>query len=249
MFLLFHDVYESDPRESGFASAAADRYKLSVARFDRELADLAALPTGALPFALTFDDGGRSFYTVVADRLEALGWRGHCFVTTNYIDRPGFLTRAEIADLHRRGHIIGSHTASHPQRIHAIAPPVVAGEWRRSVDDLQQILGAPVETASVPGGFYSPAVAESAAAAGITTLFTSEPVCSTDVVGNCRVRGRFTIRNNSSPGLAARLVTNAPWSRWGMWAQWNAKATIKPILGPFYIRVADWLMAQNAAKQ
>ena len=26
--LLFHDVYAADPRESGFASDAADRYKL-----------------------------------------------------------------------------------------------------------------------------------------------------------------------------------------------------------------------------
>jgi hypothetical protein len=28
--LLFHDVYDADPRESGFASDAADRYKLPV---------------------------------------------------------------------------------------------------------------------------------------------------------------------------------------------------------------------------
>jgi len=248
VYLLFHDIYVSDPRESGFASAAADRYKLSVGQFDRELAALKAVTAPAMPFALTFDDGGKSFYTIAADRLEALGWRGHCFVTTGYIGRPGFLTRREIQELHRRGHTIGSHSVSHPSRIHACAPDVIDDEWRNSIATLEDIVGAAIDTASVPGGFYALPVASSAAAASIRTLYTSEPVCAAGFVGDCRIEGRFTIRQNSAPGLAARLVAHAPWSRWGMWAQWNAKAAVKPILGPFYIRVADWLMAQRAAE-
>ena len=39
--LLFHDVYASDPRESGFCSPAADRYKLSVRDFVAQLDGLA----------------------------------------------------------------------------------------------------------------------------------------------------------------------------------------------------------------
>ena len=31
--LLFHDVYRDDPSESGFFSAAANRYKLTVSDF------------------------------------------------------------------------------------------------------------------------------------------------------------------------------------------------------------------------
>ena len=41
--LLFHDVYESDPGESGFCSPAADRYKLSVRDFVAQLDGLAKL--------------------------------------------------------------------------------------------------------------------------------------------------------------------------------------------------------------
>ena len=121
VYLLFHDVYASDPRESGFCSPAADRYKLSIDHFDRELAALASLPPHAPPFTLTFDDGGQSFYTLVADRLEAIGCRAHCFVATDYLDRPGFLTRRQVRELHARGHTIGSHSASHPHRLHALA--------------------------------------------------------------------------------------------------------------------------------
>jgi peptidoglycan/xylan/chitin deacetylase (PgdA/CDA1 family) len=248
VYLLFHDVYERHPGESGFDSPAADRYKLSLRQFEDELAALKAVESTALPFTLTFDDGGRSFFTIVADRLEALNWRGHCFVPTNYIDRPGFLTRREIRELHQRGHVIGSHSASHPARMHACAPQVIADEWRTSMATLEDIIGARIDSASVPGGWYGTPVATAAAGASLNRLLTSEPVCSPGFVDGCRIDGRFTIRQHSAPGLAARLVRRGPWSRWAMWAQWNAKAAVKPILGPFYIRVADWLMAQDAAR-
>lgn len=243
VYLLFHDIYVNDPHDSGFNSPAADRYKLSAARFDRELADLALVQSHAIPFHLTFDDGGESFYTIVVDRLEARGRRAHCFVSTNYIDSPGFLTRAQIRELHDRGHVIGSHTASHPALMHTGMPGAIRDEWRTSIATLEDIVGTRIVHASVPGGCYSKTVAQAAANAGVTTLFTSEPIRSTTFIDGCRVEGRFTIRPHSAPGICARLVTAAPWARWGMWAQWNAKAAIKPLLGPFYLRVADWLMA------
>jgi peptidoglycan/xylan/chitin deacetylase (PgdA/CDA1 family) len=244
--LLFHDVYAADPAESGFCSPAADRYKLTLMQFEQHLSGLARLRPPVLPFALTFDDAGASFYTAVADRLEALGWRASCFVPTSFIGRNGFLTGAQIQELDRRGHHIGSHSATHPLRISACAAGVMRQEWARSLDVLQNLLGRPVTSASVPGGYFSKAVAEAAAAAGVRTLFTSEPVTRVHFIGECAVIGRFAIRHNSPADLSARLVRTAPWSRWTAWASWNTKGAIKPILGPAYMRVADWLMAQKA---
>ena len=43
--LLFHDVFVSDPSESGFSSRGADRYKLPVREFEAQLSALGA--TGA----------------------------------------------------------------------------------------------------------------------------------------------------------------------------------------------------------
>ena len=139
--LLFHDVYVGQPNESGFDSAAADRYKLSLAEFETQLSALSRVRSDApmlatdlpvsdtcetsdtLPFLITVDDGGVSYYTVVADRLERLGWRGHCFVTTDMIGQRGFLTKRQIRELDARGHIIGSHSASHPTRFSACSIP------------------------------------------------------------------------------------------------------------------------------
>lgn len=246
--LLFHDVFVNDPAESGFQSPAADRYKLPITVFQEHLDHLASLPSPAMPFSLTFDDGGESYYSLIADRLERMNWRAHCFVPTDFIDRPGFLTRSQIRELDARGHHIGAHSASHPARMSACDDAVLRDEWTRSVGVLENTLGHAVRLASVPGGYYSTAVARAAQAAGIRTLFTSEPVTRPSVVGEGTIVGRFAIRHYNAPTLSARLVRPAPWTRWAMWTDWNAKALCKPILGPAYMRVADWLMAQKAAK-
>src|SRR5688572_33006209 len=71
--LLFHDVHETSPDESGFRSAAADRYKLRLADFDAQLEGVAAvrddifqlspclrdsMDRGGNPFLITCDEGG-----------------------------------------------------------------------------------------------------------------------------------------------------------------------------------------------
>jgi peptidoglycan/xylan/chitin deacetylase (PgdA/CDA1 family) len=242
--LLFHDVYLRDPRESGFESAAADRYKLSLAEFDAQLQGIVGV-RGRLPFVITVDDGGRSYYTVAADRLEALGWRGHCFVTTNCIGEPGFLTAQQIRELDARGHHIGSHSASHPARFSCCSMSEMRHEWTRSREALEDVLGHAVASASVPGGYFSMHVARTAEEAGIRVLFTSEPTTRVVKHGDCKVIGRFTVRPGGHDEFCARIVSPPARTRHVEWAGWNAKKLIKPLLGSTYARVADWLLASR----
>lgn len=258
--LLFHDVYVREPPESGFVSPAANRYKLSVAEFDAQIrgviearrdapiagTDLFESIDASLPFLITVDDGGLSYYTVVADRLEALGWRGHCFVTTDCIGRTGFLSASQIRDLDARGHLVGSHSASHPMRFSACSAAEMRREWFRSRCVLEDLLGHPVTVASVPGGYFSAAVARTAAESGIRLLFTSEPTIRMRTVSDCMVAGRFTIRAGSRPDFSRRVVMPLPRTRLAAWASWNLKKAIKPILGSTYGRVADWLLVGKA---
>lgn len=248
--LLFHDVYRHDPRESGFPGRGADRYKLGLASFDAHLAKLAearcdapvvgALAARAGPgaFAVTVDDGGVSFSTLVADRLEALGWRASCFVTTGAIGRRGFLDARQIRALHRRGHAVGSHSVTHPTRFAACRFDVAVREWRDSRLALADILGDDVRTASVPGGWFTADVARSASEAGITTLFTSEPVPAVRVLGGCAVVGRFTVRAGHRPDFSARVASLDPWTLAAEWTAWTGKKAAKRVLGPLYARLA-----------
>jgi peptidoglycan/xylan/chitin deacetylase (PgdA/CDA1 family) len=262
--LLFHDVYVGAPAESGFDSAAADRYKLSLAEFETQLSGLARVRSDApllatdlpvsdtsdtsdtFPFLLTVDDGGVSYYTVVADRLERLGWRGHCFVTTDMIGQRGFLTRCQIRELDSRGHIIGSHSASHPTRFSACSIPQMRREWTRSREALQDLLGHPINVASVPGGYFSAVVARMAGDAGLTLLFTSEPTTRTRTHHGCTVAGRYTVRPRCRDDFSSRIVLPPAHTRAAAWAGWNAKKVVKPLFGSTYSRVADWLLAPRS---
>jgi peptidoglycan/xylan/chitin deacetylase (PgdA/CDA1 family) len=254
--LLFHDVYVGDVDESGFSSDAANRYKLSLLDFEAQLAALAGVCvdapilatdlTGsrrAFPFLITFDDGGVSYYTMVADRLEALGWRGHCFVSTDFIGRRGFVDASQIRELDARGHVIGSHSASHPTRFSTCSFDRMREEWSRSRQALEDLLGHAVTVASLPGGYYSRTVARAACDAGLRVLFTSEPSTGIQNVAGCTVVGRYTIRRGDDQDFASRLV-DSRWTRCGAWASWNAKGLVKPLLGSSYVRIADWLLSR-----
>jgi peptidoglycan/xylan/chitin deacetylase (PgdA/CDA1 family) len=242
--LLLHDVYRSHPAESGFPGRAADRYKLSFAEFDRQISELAEvrkdrpmLVTGEVPpysdggpFAITVDDGGLSYYSTVADRLEALGWRGHCFVTTGAIGCSGFLDARQIRELRARGHVIGSHSVSHPRRFSGCPRVQMIYEWRESRKRLADIMGEDVTIASVPGGSFSPRVADAAREAGLHVLFTSEPQTRVVEVGGCTVLGRFTVRAGCRPDFTRRLGRLEPGLRLREWMFWNVKKRLKPLV-------------------
>ena len=202
-------------------------------------------PHTSNPFLITVDDGGVSYHTMLADRLEALGWRGHCFVPTDAIGSCGFLDAAQIRELDARGHVIGSHSASHPSRFSACSVDRMQQEWTHSRQVLEDLLGHEVTVASVPGGYYSRTVAHAARDAGIRMLFNSEPITSIYDEQGCTVIGRFAIRRGDGPDTARRLVLSAPWTRWSAWASWNAKAVVKPLLGPAYTRVADFILGHG----
>lgn len=251
--LLFHDVFVRDTSESGFNSSAANRYKLSLAEFEAQISGLshasaqrrstdpAELWRDATDGCLTFDDGGVSFYTIVADKLDARGLRAYCFVTTDYIGRRGFLDAAQIRELDARGHVIGTHSASHPVRFSALSRAEMCHEWIESRQRLEDVLGHTVTVGSVPGGYFSRDVGRAAAASGLCLLFNSEPVRTARAIDGCVIAGRFTIRAGAPSDCASRLIGAAPWARSKEWAAWNAKGLVKPLLGSSYPRVAEWI--------
>jgi peptidoglycan/xylan/chitin deacetylase (PgdA/CDA1 family) len=256
--LMYHDVVDSRSADtSGFVGPDADLYKLDRECFADHLRVLAEvlptnpqrvtdhLPRDATPVYLTFDDGGVSAHTRTADMLEERGWRGHFFVTGGAVGTSGFLSPAEIRELGDRGHVVGSHSWSHPLRMARCDRSTLLEEWSRSKTFLEELLGAPVNTASVPGGYYARRVAEAAAEAGIEALFTSEPIVRTRRIGSCRVFGRFTVQRWTSASMAAALATGrmAPAAR--QYLLWNAKKLVKIVGGNRYLEIRRRLLTEE----
>lgn len=233
--LMYHDIATPERREAvGFPGPLAARYKLEPKAFQAHLDALAAtgLQVGTLDAgatapaaAVTFDDGGASA-PLAAEMLERHGWRGQFFVTSSRIGTPGFLSADELAELDRRGHLIGSHSHTHPTYMGKLTRTELDEEWTRSRAVLGELLGSPPRTASVPGGYLSPAVIAAAAAAGYELLFTSEPTARVADRGLV-VRGRYTIWATTPPGTAAAYVEGRRLACGRLWLEWNSKKLAK----------------------
>lgn len=258
--LEYHDVIAPEsPDESGFPGAGPASYKLSRVNFSRHLEAIAsrlpqpagrvtdwlAAPQAAVPLFLTFDDGGVSAHAVIADALEQRGWRGHFFVTAGRVGMSTFVSPSQIRELRDRGHLIGSHWSSHPARMGGCSRDQLQEEWKRSIGMLGEILEQPVLTASVPGGYYTRPVAETADEAGIRVLFTSAPTMRTHRVGGCDVLGRYTLRRWSSAETAAALASGKWKPRAAQWALYSSLNLLRAATGDHYTRLRQMFWARR----
>lgn len=240
--LMYHDVFDDDGAadSSGFPGGAAASYKLQTDIFASHLDAIRAVRS-PLPLYLTFDDGGSSALRI-ADLLEERGFKGHFFVTTDYLGTATFMTRDEVAELARRGHVIGSHSCSHPTRMSRCSRDQLLDEWRRSLTELGEIIGQPVDHASVPGGYTSRAVVRAAAESGVHTLFTSEPTTRSYELMGCSVHGRYMIQSTHPPHYAAAIASGALIPRTRQFVFWNAKKLGKMVAGDLYLKMRSRLL-------
>ena len=263
--LLYHDVVAGEGfAASGFAGGDADIYKLRREAFAAHLDAVCAVARPAAPLdallaassagvadgaaravLFTFDDGGEGAHAHTAPLLEARGWRGYFFIATDWIGRTGFLDAGQIADLHRRGHVIGSHSCSHPTRMSSLPDARILAEWRDSVRRLEDVIGAPVRVGSVPAGFYSPRVAELAFESGLSALFNSEPTAAVRQVASGAVLGRFSIMRDDTPTLPRAFAAGEPIPALRQALLWNAKKVVKAVGGEHWLAFRRRVLASR----
>lgn len=213
---LFHEVV-SDPSESGFQRPSALPYKHRPREFRALLDRLARSPVRpsrifdvdfgcpGRHLMITFDDGGASAIRA-AEELQRRGWRAHFFITTDLIGKKGFLDVAQITDLRAEGHVIGSHSSTHPDVFRSLSEEQMLAEWRASKERLEALLGEPCRVASVPGGMISAKVVQMAGEAGYEFLFTSEPRLRPWLLEGCVALGRVCPKRGAGHDHVERLA-------------------------------------------
>lgn len=150
---------------------------------------------------ITFDDGHISHFEHALPLLEKHGLKAAFFVTAGWVERePKYMKKAQLRELLSRGHLVYAHGWSHRMLTHC-TPAELWEELHHARQILEDILGASVDSLSIPHGRWNRRVVETCAEAGYRRVYTSdshsEPVCRSGVrlVGRLMITRRLSVEN------------------------------------------------------
>ena len=240
VYLMYHDIVTNDDMSSGFQNDSAFQYKVEAKRFEEQVKALA----GNEKVVFTFDDGGESFIELAAPILEKYGKRGMFFVSTKYIGSQGFLSRQQVKELEKRGHIVGSHSHTHPHNMATLSTREIEMEWKESLNVLNVILGHEVHCCSIPNGYGSSAIFRSAGNLGVTEVYTSKPTTRLRKKGGVISFGRYVVNRDTSVEDVISLATSTL-RQWLIYGRWQVLEMVKKMLGNRYDRVKARFVNNN----
>jgi peptidoglycan/xylan/chitin deacetylase (PgdA/CDA1 family) len=181
----------------------AGQYSYAIAKTVFEShADLVARagtnPDQSASAEFTFDDGTASDFEYALPILDSRGIRARFFITVGWTGtKPGFMGWHQVRRLCDAGHIIGAHGWSHTFLTHC-SPSELDRELLVSKETLEDKLGVPITTMSLPGGRYNRRVLAACRQAGYTRVYTSEPRLETTTsdftVGRVNVAADRSVR-------------------------------------------------------
>jgi peptidoglycan/xylan/chitin deacetylase (PgdA/CDA1 family) len=125
---------------------------------------------------ITFDGGTRDQLYHAVPVLDGRGAQGVFFPPSCLLDGTApttveFMDRADIAALARAGHVVGSHTHTHPS-LTRLAPAAVESEITTSRRVLEDITDEPVNVFCYPYGDHDRTVRAIVARSGFDLAFT-----------------------------------------------------------------------------
>lgn len=242
--LMYHDIYSISPDESGFQSKGANHYKINKEIFERQVK---LIYEAKLPYDIifSFDDGGSSLFNYAAPILEKYGFKGIFCVPTAFIGNEGFLTVSQISELNKRGHIIASHSHTHPANLSELSYQAHICEWVNSIKILNDIIGSDVSVLSIPNGYYSQIDKEEAEKHNIKTILISLPEKFDNK--NIDIIGRVAITQSTDINTFLKIIKNRNFRRNLKFRQYILDKA-KNIIGlDNYMKIKKLLRGYNAA--
>jgi len=123
-------------------------------------------PDGRKKALVVSCDDGRIYDRKVVEILNKHGMRGTFNLVSNWLDKDGYLTRAEIVQLFA-GHEVACHTVSH-RSLTTLTDEQVRDEIANNRTDLEHVAGHPVRGLAYPSGDVDDRVAGLMPALGLT---------------------------------------------------------------------------------
>ena len=245
---MYHCVYEAHESESGLQFVGSMPYKVNSLLFEDHVRTVAnyldaySLPKTSVEF--TFDDGGVSFYSVIAPILEKYGFKGIFCISTSFIGTDKFLTQEHIRDLFQRGHVIASHTHTHSKDLARIEWKDVLREWEISCDILGNIIGEDVVVASIPHGNINKKVIDAACGSGIKQLYTSEPTTTVKDYEGMKIIGRYVVHKDTTTQEIMKVI-KSPSYRFRKMIRRRVLGLLKVCLGENYRVAKNFILKKS----
>jgi len=223
LYLLYHELR---PLGSSYS------YVVATQEFERQLdlfSRLRESEGSVLRPEITFDDGHISNFEFAPPALESRAIKAHFFITVGWTGtRPGYMNWEQLRELQRAGHIIGAHGWTHTLLTHCNEK-----ELRHELTDarltLEDKLGTPITTMSLPGGRYNRHVLAACQEAGYQQIFTSIPKAEPEPTG--LTVGRLNVRGDMSLEWVANLFQPGSNVLANLERQYQRKQTVKSLLG------------------
>lgn len=120
---------------------------------------------------LTFDDGYDDVYEHAFPALQKHGMVGTFFITTDFVERPGYVTWDQIKEMADAGMEIAAHSSNHAD-FARIGPAELRRQLVEPKAALEEHIGQKVRFVAYPAGKYNAAVMAATRAAGYDAAVT-----------------------------------------------------------------------------
>jgi peptidoglycan/xylan/chitin deacetylase (PgdA/CDA1 family) len=242
--LLYHEVTDFPEREkkirkmSPADSLLTERFEEQMAYFsdrpDKKVVSVDDIFTEAQESAqkvvLTFDDGLIGNYLFAFNILEKYGYPATFFVTVNDISTNGYMNWHQLITLHKNGHLIQSHTMTHPM-LGESDESQITYELETSKKIIEDKIGAPVKYLSLPFGSSNGRVTSIAKRLGYQGIFTSSSDSSGARKNESFQFGRIHIKDTYALKKFVRLIDPSPTQFFLTRVGEALKGTIKEVIG------------------
>lgn len=238
VYLMYHEL-EEPGRPLCLDEPGYVRYIVSAADFCAQMQSIknsgrrglsvseALANPGTDGVVITFDDGCETDLITAAPVLCELGFNATFYVTVGFLDRRGYLSRAQLRQLSGLGFEIGSHSMTHPY-LSDLSQEQLTHEIAGSKQELEQITGQPVLHFSCPGGRWDRRVASTAQEAGYRSVATSRAAANSPATNRFALGRVAVMRGTNLPTLDALSKGQG---LVGIRLRDRARASVKRLLG------------------
>ncbi len=178
---------------------------------------------------ITFDDGHISNFELALPALVQRGLQATFFITAGWTGtRAGYMGWDELRSLHAAGQRIGAHGWTHTLLTHC-NEDALRTELSTARLTLEDKLGIPVTTMSLPGGRFDRRVLAAAKLAGYSQIYSSIPRAEADAAP--ALVGRLNIRNGQGVDWLSKLLDPASGLLLKLERQDRWKSALKKTIG------------------